>query len=336
MKKYTTRIDSNKLILSLILVIFHLRPFQHVYPNLDYFINSGISRICVPFFFFVSGYFVSYKQKENPLYIKTYNLRNIKTYLIWSVIYLPFLVLFIFQNFEYVKTFIDKLPITHTTLILFSPIIFILTILVLLFYSGVYYHLWFFPALLISINIIVKWTQKHTIQSLLIISFVLLILGASETYWGFLPFVIQNILQHYYRLFITTRNFIFFGLFYVTFGYYAQRKIKLKKNYCFLVISILLFVSELLLIKNSNRMNSNILISVLPLTYVLFTFSILTTYVPKTNIAQTYPKYIFLVHPIAIYLVSMLQLSMWPRIGFVYGLCVLLAKFMIVMESKRI
>lgn len=252
------------------------------------------------------------------------------------MIYLPLLVHFIFQKFEYVKTFIDKLPITHTTLILLSPIIFILTVLVLLFYSGVYYHLWFFPALLISINIIVKWTQKHTIQSLLIISLVLLILGASETYWGFLPFVIQNI-------FTTLLSFVYYHpKLYILWSFLCylrilcSKKIKLKKNYYFLAFSILLFVSELLLIKYSNHMNSNILISVLSLTYVLFTFSILTTYVPKTNVVQIYPKYIFLVHPIAIYLVSMLQLSMWTRIVFVYGLCFLLAKLMIVMESKRI
>lgn len=322
-----------KFILSLVIVIFHLRPFQEIYPNLDYFINSGLGRICVPFFFFSSGFFIAKKEETNPNYLRTYNKIHIRTYLIWSCIYLPLLIIFCYENFHIVSPTFKTIILLYNPPLIAYPLLFIILILILLLYSGVYYHLWFYPALIISINIISKWNRKKPLKYLLAISFFLLLFGATETYWGFLPSQLKTIFTVYYDVFFTTRNFLFFGLFYVCFGYYSSSRHttvhKVINPRLGLLVSSFLFIMDLILIKNTDRLNSNILVSVITLTYFLFHVAINAKPVRNCRSEKPldiYSKYIYLIHPMLIFFIQKLNLSPLHNIAITYFFCYLLSK----------
>lgn len=289
-------LDVLKYVMSILIIILHLRPFLGYSNELDLTFNNIITRICVPIFFLITGYFTAQKEKQRPNYIHDYIKKSIPLYLTWSAIYLPILLPTIWPYLA---------PIPLPLLILLAP----LALLVALLYSGVYYHLWYFPALFFSLLLLSKWKQKWPVQWLLLISFVLLLFGATETYWGIIPTSIQEWLAYYYHIFFTTRNCLFFGLFYVVLGYMMGQKKALYTPYCLekLILSIFFLIFEAILLHDTDRLNSNILLSCIPLVYYLF---IATLYFPHIHIQhfpfRTLSKYYYLLHPFIIYVTSQL------------------------------
>lgn len=299
-------LDLFRYLFAIIIIILHLRPFIDVSSELDLVFNNIISRICVPFFFVISGYFTAKKDVHDPNYIKKYIKSMLPLYLFWSMLYLPIFITFVIEYFPVGLTYLhfDELPIYFIIplVILAIP----LTMIITLLYSGVYYHLWYFPALFLSLYVLDKWKKRFTLKSLLIISFILLLLGATETYFGIFPLNIQNILSYYYDLFFTTRNFLFFGLFYVVFGYFIGKKKEIYSQYTFLKFSLsfVLLISEALFLQTIDRLDSNILLSSIPFVYYLFTTLLYTNpliaYKGKVPLRTLY-KYYYLIHPMVIF-----------------------------------
>ena len=302
-------LDILKYICAILIMILHLRPFLHYYyPNIDFAFNNIITRICVPIFFMITGYFVAKKEKDNPNYIINYCKRMIPSYLIYSLAYLPILISYAYDNRLFIMGYLDKIPD-----ILFIPLMVIgypLIMLIALVYSGIYYHLWYFPAVMLSLFTLHKWKKHFKLKYLLLISFILLLFGATETYYGILPLAITQIIKFYFNIFVTTRNFLFFGLFYTVLGYFIGKKDKLPTNHCFilLIISIFLLALEAVLLRNTERLNSNILLSCIPLTYFLFVSVIyISKKTTKFNF-RGYSKYYYIVHPMIIYLLLKLEI----------------------------
>lgn len=298
-----------KYISSILIIILHLRPFLNSSNELDLAFNNIITRICVPIFFIITGYFVAKKEKVNENYIKEYIRKTIPLYFVWSLLYIPVIIGTIIKYLPIINEYISKINITLPFLIILSIILLPIIVLVALCYTGVYYHLWYFPAIIFSLIVLKKWKQKFNIKYLLIISFILLLFGATETYYGVLPLSIKRTLSYYYNIFFTTRNFLFFGLFYVVLGYYVGTKEKAYSKYCFLklIVSFFLLTFEAILLHDTDRLNSNILLSCIPLTYYLFISSIYITNSMKLDFQfGTYSKYYYLIHPMAIFVISTL------------------------------
>ena len=312
-----------KYISSILIIILHLRPFLNYSNELDLAFNNIITRICVPIFFIITGYFVAKKEKENKNYIKKYIKKTIPLYFAWSLLYIPVIIGTIIQYLPIINEYISKINITLPLLIILSIILLPIIVLIALCYTGVYYHLWYFPAIIFSLIVLKKWKQKFNIKYLLIISFILLLLGATETYYGVLPLSIKRILSYYYNIFFTTRNFLFFGLFYVVLGYYVGTKEKAYSKYCFLklIVSFFLLTFEAILLHDTDRLNSNILLSCIPLTYYLFISSIYITNSMKLDFQfGTYSKYYYLIHPMAIFVIS----SLYKNINYYPYLSILI------------
>ena len=312
-----------KYISSILIIILHLRPFLNYSNELDLAFNNIITRICVPIFFIITGYFVAKKEKENKNYIKKYIKKTIPLYFAWSLLYIPVIIGTIIQYLPIINEYISKINITLPLLIILSIILLPIIVLIALCYTGVYYHLWYFPAIIFSLIVLKKWKQKFNIKYLLIISFILLLFGATETYYGVLPLSIKRILSYYYNIFFTTRNFLFFGLFYVVLGYYIGTKEKAYSKYCFLklIVSFFLLTFEAILLHDTDRLNSNILLSCIPLTYYLFISSIYITNSMKLDFQfGTYSKYYYLIHPMAIFVIS----SLYKNINYYPYLSILI------------
>ena len=312
-----------KYISSILIIILHLRPFLNYSNELDLAFNNIITRICVPIFFIITGYFVAKKEKVNENYIKEYIRKTIPLYFVWSLLYIPVIIGTIIKYLSIINEYISKINITLPFLIILSIILLPIIVLVALCYTGVYYHLWYFPAIIFSLIVLKKWKQKFNIKYLLIISFILLLFGATETYYGVLPLSIKRTLSYYYNIFFTTRNFLFFGLFYVVLGYYVGTKEKAYSKYCFLklIVSFFLLTFEAILLHDTDRLNSNILLSCIPLTYYLFISSIYITNSMKLDFQfGTYSKYYYLIHPMAIFVIS----SLYKNINYYPYLSILI------------
>ncbi|MEG0527685.1 MAG: acyltransferase [Longicatena sp.] len=323
-------LDITRFALSIVVVLVHMRPFLGYNDHLDLAFNYIVGRICVPLFFITSGYFAAKKEQERPGYIRNYIKGSLKFYLVWSIIYLPF-------GIEALDTLNIQLP----------PAAFPLAILVGFFYTGTFYHLWYFPALLLAMIVLRGWMKRFPMKPLLVISFLLLLLGATETYFGFLPDQLQHFLSTYYfQIFYTTRNFLFFGLFYVALGYYIGTKEKTYVSYAFLklLLCCVLLVAEALILQTIDRLDSNILLSCIPLVYYLFITLIHTKPFFKTKKTipyREYYKYYYLVHPFVIYFATMVFLHFdrfeghyWIQIVIVLTSVHLLSKAILMLKKK--
>lgn len=307
-KKSYGNIDLVKYIFAILILILHFRPFLNSSDQLDLAFNNIITRICVPFFFLVTGYFVAQKEKDNPNYIKTYIKNTIPLYLAWSVIYIPIIIGAFIENLPLINQYLISINLPIIILPILITILLPIILLIALVYTGIYYHLWYFPALILSLIVLDKWKKKFNIKYLLYISFILLLFGATETYYGFLPISIKGLIKYYYNIFFTTRNFLFFGLFYVVLGYKSGSKEQIYDPYCFvkLIVCFFLLIFEGIIVHDVDRLNSNILLSCVPLVYYLF---ISVLYIDdilkdKNKRIRALSKYYYLVHPAVIFFVA--------------------------------
>ncbi|PWJ18589.1 acyltransferase family protein [[Clostridium] innocuum] len=298
-------LDLFRFLSSIIIIVLHVRPFFTVSYEIDMAINNIIGRICVPFFFFISGYFAAKQEQKKPDYIRSYIRSMIPVYLLWSAVYLPWSLSLAAPYIQQVSGLLCTIglptAIQNLLLLLLVP----LAVIVALLYSGVYYHLWYFPALLLSMLVLRWWKRKYSLMVLLTVSFVLLLFGATETYYGFCGQFFQSLLHYYYAVFFTTRNFLFFALFYVTLGYWMGKQEQPASSLCFLklLLSIAALVGEGMLLQTTQRLDSNILLACVPLVYYLFSCLLYTNiHVPQLSEIpfRAISKYYYLVHPLMI------------------------------------
>ena len=298
-------LDLFRFLSSIIIIVLHARPFFTVSYEIDMAINNIIGRICVPFFFFISGYFAAKQEQKKPDYIRSYIRSMIPVYLLWSAVYLPWSLSLAAPYIQQVSGLLCTIglptAIQNLLLLLLVP----LAVIVALLYSGVYYHLWYFPALLLSMIVLRWWKRKYSLRGLLTVSFVLLLFGATETYYGFCGQFFQSLLHYYYAVFFTTRNFLFFALFYVTLGYWMGKQEQPASSLCFLklLLSIAALVGEGMLLQTTQRLDSNILLACVPLVYYLFSCLLYTNiHVPQLSEIpfRAISKYYYLVHPLMI------------------------------------
>lgn len=298
-------VDVFRVIFAIIIIILHLRPFLGFSKQLDFVFNNMVSRIAVPFYFLLTGYFLGNKERSTPDSLIPYIKKQIPMYLTWSLLYIPFSLYMGYMYLPEIRGFISKLGIATSYYIPFGFLAIPLALMIILLYTGLYYHLWYFPALLLALYCIDLWKKYWRIEILLWLSGILLLFGAAETYYGVFPAKIQNLLNLYFTYFYTTRNFLFFGLFYVTFGYVIglRKMIYVKHSAMKLMICSLLLVAEVVLLHPTNRLNSNILLSCVPLVYYLFVTLIYVRPLADRRIAlrcRTLSKYYYLVHPAVI------------------------------------
>ena len=298
-------LDLFRFLSSIIIIVLHARPFFTVSYEIDMAINNIIGRICVPFFFFISGYFAAKQEQKKPDYIRSYIRSMIPVYLLWSAVYLPWSLSLAAPYIQQVSGLLCTIglptAIQNLLLLLLVP----LAVIVALLYSGVYYHLWYFPALLLSMLVLRWWKRKYSLRGLLTVSFVLLLFGATETYYGFCGQFFQSLLHYYYAVFFTTRNFLFFALFYVTLGYWMGKQEQPASSLCFLklLLSIAALVGEGMLLQTTQRLDSNILLACVPLVYYLFSCLLYTNiHVPQLSEIpfRAISKYYYRVHPLMI------------------------------------
>lgn len=253
-------VDIVKYICAIFVIIVHTAPLLPYSVDGNWMLMTLLGRFVVPFFFISTGYFICLNTKKyGDFYFKSYIRSLIKIYLIWSIIYLPLGLDYIAKEFQ--------IPL------FLYPLAFI----VALIYIGTYFHLWYIPALILALCIVHWWMKHFRKRYLFSISLVLLMLGALETYYDFIPLpFLVDLVDRYIRIFFTTRNGIFFGLFYVAWGYFIAQEnfwiTRMKHHGVMAMLFFLLMIVEAFIIHGSNNLDSNILLMAAPFTICLFLY----------------------------------------------------------------
>lgn len=232
-KRQYAAIDIAKYVASLLVVCVHTYPLLGVSEVLNTYLIQCIARLAVPFFFATAGYFFFKKYTGDPDTdkdtLQNYLFRLGKLYIVWSIIYLPYTI------YDYVSAGSG-----------FSAV---LSYIRDFFFAGSYYHLWYFPALIIAIVLVFYSYQKKglefTIRAALIAYGVGYLINIFGPVWETIP-GISFLYNLYIRIFTTARNGFFFGPIFVTMGLLMARTKRLPKRTLMIgfIISMVLLVIE--------------------------------------------------------------------------------------------
>ena len=230
---YNNSINILKLVLSFFVVQIHIGLFYSYNEGVDFFLKNLLGRYAVPLFFIASSYLLFLKIDEKNLFsennlciFKKYFKRLVFMYFIVSLIYYIFLNYFFYGNCS------------------------ILSFILQFFTIGIYRQLWFFPALIYSILLLLTLLKKFSIKTIIkvfaVIYSVVLFLVPYNNLFNFLPNFNMNNLPLY-------RNFLTIGCFYTSIGaYFALNHSKtnnLRKDLLFLFVYFILSIGEFSFLK---------------------------------------------------------------------------------------
>lgn len=174
--------------MAFLVVALHIFPVSKVEGLaglISYEIASGITRIAVPTFFLISGFFLRHKLQDGA-YLEKYAQRLVSIYLVWQLLYLPDLL-----HYYHLGWFDSK------------------AMLLKLIYG--YWHLWYLLATVFAVGLL-YWTRHWQVKAKFWLSFVLLTIG-----YTFQILVQSGLCNAFidvlsvYEIIGTTRNFLFFG-----------------------------------------------------------------------------------------------------------------------------
>lgn len=254
-------VDYLKFIFVFCIVSIHLPLFESVNKDLSFWFNQVVCRLAVPFFFLCSGFFAAGKT-EDRLKFSAYLKRLVILYLFYTALFLPQIVYLAMQSdrsfgaevLEFIRDF---------------------------FLVGSYGPLWFYPALIGAMVLLWLLTSVCKLRrgALLAVASVLYALGVcGNTYQAFflgLPGV-GSVLNGYLTVFETTRNGLFFGLFFLSVGYCLRkpaRSVPKKVSLPLFVLGFLLMFLEKAAAVHFVETTENDMLFTLPLAVIpLFLF----------------------------------------------------------------
>lgn len=339
-------IDLFKFIAAIFVIAIHANPFgQHT--TLGIILREIIAPMAVPFFFAASGFlwYNSYISRGRK-YAKLKILSTLKLYVIWSIIYFPFVIV----NWIGYHNFNAK-----------AILIYIRNFLL----EGSFMTIWFLNALWLSIALIYFLKKHLSIQSIFCLSIPFYIVSCLLSSWNELFVLLpagKAITNWYYCLFDTTKNGLLFGFVYVSLGaLIAEHNIKkvnleISKsrlaNCTFLIfLSFCILVLEWVIRRRyfPNGKGCDITFALLPLTAFNLVFSIQVNLKPKPVFytMRIYSTLMFLTQriPLTIFswcdsiLMKYINTSLFSKYSIVYFfavlLCTLLISKLIIYLSKK-
>ncbi|MCL9807249.1 acyltransferase [Flavobacterium amniphilum] len=275
-------IDILKIIMAFLVVALHMFPvtkLKGLEGLISYEIASGITRIAVPTFFLISGYFLRNKLNDT-VYLWKYAKRILLLYVVWQILYLPDLL------HAYRLGWFKQ------------------TGMILKLVYG-YWHLWYLLATVLAVGLLytvrncslkTKWT---IVTILLTIGYVFQIAIQADLLHRYLN------VQFVYELMGTSRNYLFFALPMLLIGtlYESWKRAVSKLKSFYIPLWIVLFVEVGLYY--AFKVKAMDFLIVLPLLSML-TFHIAhqAKSVTTGTVSSTLSLGIYLTHPYAIRLVS--------------------------------
>lgn len=219
-KRQYNGLDVVKAVMAVLVAARHM--IQIFYPAESKWrlvIGAWLSNLAVPVFFITAGFFLFRKvdrqqPEEGWKAIVNYCGRIFKLYLLWSILYLPI---------DYINWIHGQDRNAGTA---------VRNYIQSFFFCSTTVQLWYLPALLAACLLAGAAYQKGMkIWKLLAIGTILFCAGCIGDNWYFnqqLPMKLQELLRLYLKYFMTMRNGLFYGFFFVTLGLWfakTERKI---------------------------------------------------------------------------------------------------------------
>jgi len=297
-------IDILKLGLSFLIVGLHIFPvsgLKGISGLLSYEIVNGITRIGVPTFFIISGYFLRNKLNDKAYLIK-YGKRILFLFIVWQLIYLPDLIRF--YNLGRFSTYDLILKLVYG-----------------------YWHLWYLLATVCAVVLLYYLRMKSVQQKIIVALFLFFVGYAYQLAYKTNVLNDFQMLKFTYEVMGTSRNFIFMAYPFLVLGtlYEYWKGAVAKISFLFVPFLILLFLeSYFYYTLKVGALDFSIMI--LPLSIFLFSIASEKKLQSNLQINSTVSLGVYLCHPYAIRLVyEFLPQRTFGYILFKYPLICLLA-----------
>jgi len=257
-KKQFLSLDKARLIAACLIIMVHTFPLEMINANLSFLLSEVFCRIAVPLFLMITGYFIIKKSLKDKKVLIDYTKRILIYYIISVIIYLPINV--------------------------YNGVLSNLTFLGLLkglFITGTFYHLWYFPALILGIWItyfILKHMDEKRASIIFVILFMIGLLG--DSYFGLIKGIgfLENFYEIIFKISDYTRNGLFYVPIFLYLGYLtdvSKLKIEKKKNIILIIVSLILMLIEgYLLHSQAYQEHTSMYLFLVPLMIFIFMYLI--------------------------------------------------------------
>lgn len=205
-----------RIVCAWLVVAIHTHPLTDINIQAGFFATEIITRVAVPFFFLVSGYYYCQKIRKDRNYIKTYIKGLLSSYCVWSAIY-------------YLVNLSNAINDND-----FSVKSYIIDCVVRFLLYGSYYHLWYIPALFIAVFIVTFVEKIKGRKILIVLSLIAYIVGVFGCAYYQLGIKLPGLnVLYQMQNFETVRRVLLMGVPFFAAGYivpYISDKIKKKWN----------------------------------------------------------------------------------------------------------
>lgn len=285
-KRCRISIDKIRFIAAILIIAIHIYPLSSIDENLDFIFTHVICRIGVPIFLMITGFFVLPKAIKERKKLVEYTIKIVQIYILSMIIYLP------------VNIYAGKLKGIG-----------VIGILKDIFINGTFYHLWYFPALILGIWItyyLIKNIKENKVRIIVLILYVIGLFG--DSYYGLTEKleITKNIYNVIFNVFEYTRNGLFYVPIFIYLGYMIQHiniKINKKQNYIYILLALVLMIIEgLILHQLKLQKHDSMYIMLIPLMALIFNLLVQNkgeNNKKLRNISTT----IYIMHPIFIILI---------------------------------
>ena len=280
-------LDVFKMIAAFLVVAIHTSPLTSFSAEADFFLTRELARLAVPFFFMVTGHFVlsGWVRGESRDFgpIWRYFGKVSALYGISVLLYLPVGI--------YAGHYEELTP---------------LGVVRMLFFDSTFYHLWYFPALLLGILLVGLMGRFCPPAVSVVISAVLYLVGLfGDSYWGLVAELpgVSAAYELGFQLFSYTRNGIFLAPLFLVMGALLKpgaKPVKSIPNGIGFGVTFLLMAVEGFVLRYFDLQRHDSMYLLLPLC-MFFLYRLLLCWNRKPLAAfRTISTWIYILHPAVI------------------------------------
>lgn len=283
-------LDAFKLAAAFLVVAIHTSPLTTFSPTGDFFLTRVLARVAVPFFFLVTGQFVL----GNALFGAPSINKKIRPYCRKVLLLYGFAILLYLPLGLYAGHYTGLTPAK---------------VLRLLVFDGTFYHLWYFPACVTGILLLVVLRRVLSEKGLFLSAGALYLLGLlGDSYYGITTHIplLSQVYEGAFHVFSYTRNGLFFAPLFLLLGAWLGKRPpdKHPKVYAVgLLVSLAAMTAEAFTLRHFHLQRHDSMYLLLPVVMVFLYRLLLTWNRRPSRTCRTLSTVIYLIHPAMIVVV---------------------------------
>ncbi len=272
-------LDIIKFIVALFVIAVHCQFLIEYNQSVSYLLCNGLFRIAIPLFFCINGFYLFEVFKKNQI---TKWLKRVSIlYVLWMLAY----------SYFWIPASTNPIKIIVTLLFGFN-------------------HLWYLAALLLGGFLLYK-IRKLSSNILVVISSILFLIGyLIQSLGNFANLTEPSIFAKIVQFPPLYRNFLFYGLPFLSLGYIINRENYFKRfskkqilNTLFIGFGLLLLESLITYKINPTAIfNTGLSLFILGPTILIFSFKVKVSSILNSKLLSSYSVALYLIHPFVIYI----------------------------------